>query len=55
MVLNWNTSVYYWTGVAALVPQVSLRGDVPECLTEIYYLSDLAGLHVLGPHPEPLL
>nr|VWO95070.1 FAD-binding FR-type domain-containing protein [Ganoderma boninense] len=24
MVLNWNTSVYYWTGVAALVPQTWL-------------------------------
>ena len=28
MVLDWNTSPFYWTGVAALVPQVRVR--VPQ-------------------------
>ena len=28
MVYYWDTTVWYWTGVAALVPQVSVCGDI---------------------------
>ena len=54
MVLNWNTTVWYWTGVAALVPQVSVCGDAMGWLAEAESL-DMVGLHVLGPNQESLL
>ncbi len=54
MVLNWNTTVWYWTGVAALVPQVSVCMDIAVRHADAYS-SDVVGIHVLGSNQEPLL
>jgi hypothetical protein len=56
MRMSWATSSFYWTGVAALVPQVCVRGPVTwKGFLTMVGITDVPHRSVLGNIPEPVL
>jgi hypothetical protein len=54
MVAEYTTSPWYWTGVAALVPQVSVT-FAASYIRALTLFSDLSHLHVVGNIQKPIL